>query len=150
MKANPGNLQHTVDLLNIAFNIRHEILSRLDLPHIQCGPEGAEQSPTDTGNHVIKRRWILRASDLASVLFLVEVLDAAMNAEVKRLIKSLQSVPFDAVLRAWQSGFCSYGRWTCQPPSSKSGVANIFNAFSAIVKCGEWTRLLLAERKHQA
>jgi hypothetical protein len=87
MKANPGNLQHTVDLLNIAFNIRHEILSRLDLPHIQCGPEGAEQSPADTGNHVIKRRWILRASDLASVLFLVEMLDSAMNAKVKRFVK---------------------------------------------------------------
>lgn len=27
VKMNPGDLQHTVDLLNIAFYIRHEILS---------------------------------------------------------------------------------------------------------------------------
>ena len=27
MKANPGNLQHTIDVLDVTFNIRHEILS---------------------------------------------------------------------------------------------------------------------------
>ncbi len=91
MKANPGDPQHTVDFLDITFDIRHEILCRLDLPHIQCGPEGAEQSSGDTGNHVIKRRRILRARDLAAVLFLVEVLDAAMNSEVKRLVKPLDA-----------------------------------------------------------
>jgi len=27
MKANPGNLQYTIDVLDVTFNIRHEILS---------------------------------------------------------------------------------------------------------------------------
>lgn len=89
MKTNAGNLQHTVDLLNIAFDIRHEILSRLDVPHIQCGPEGAEQSSGNAGNHMIKRGRILGASDLATILLLVEVLDTTMNAEVKGFVKSL-------------------------------------------------------------
>jgi hypothetical protein len=100
MKANPGNLQYTIDVLDVTFNIRHEILSRLDLPHIQCGPEGAEQSSGDTGNHVIECGWIFGSSDLASVLFLVEVLDAAMNAEVKRLIK-----PVNASRSVWSFVF---------------------------------------------
>lgn len=87
-KMNLRDLQHTVDFLDISFNICHEIFSRLDLPHIQCGSEGAEQSSGDTGNHVIKCGWILGTNDFASVLLLIEVLDTTMNAEVKWFVKS--------------------------------------------------------------
>ena len=41
-------------VLDISLDLGHEVVRRLDLPHVQCGPQGAGQSAGDPGNDVIE------------------------------------------------------------------------------------------------
>ena len=52
----------TVDFSDVTFDRRRKLFSQLDFPHVQCGSERAEQSASDTCNHMVKRGRIFGAS----------------------------------------------------------------------------------------
>jgi len=81
------DLQRAINVFDVAFDISHQIVCRLDLPHIQCGSQGAGQSPSDTSDDVVQCRWILRSGDLPPVFLLVEVFDSAVNTEMQWIIE---------------------------------------------------------------
>src|SRR5262249_50569020 len=80
-----GNPHHAVHVFDVSLDLGHEVVCRLDSPHVQCGPQGAGQSAGDPGDDEIERGGGLRAGDLPPLLLLVEPLDAAVDAEVDRL-----------------------------------------------------------------
>jgi len=88
-QADFSDLENPVHVFNIPFHKRDEIFCGLDFPRFQRGGEGSGESPANAGNHVIQGRWIFRTCDLAAVFLLVEVLDAAVHAEMKRLCEVL-------------------------------------------------------------
>lgn len=86
---NSRNLQHAVHIFDVAFDIGNQILCRIDLPHFQCGTQGAGQSSGDTGDDVIERGGVLRSGHLPAILVLVESFDSTVNSEVDRFIEVL-------------------------------------------------------------
>ena len=84
-QADLGDLENAVDVFNIPFHERDEIVCGLDFPRFQRRGEGSGESPTNAGNHVIEGRGIFRSRDLAAVFLLVEVLDAAVHTEMNGL-----------------------------------------------------------------
>ena len=78
-----------IDVFDVTFDFRHEVFSRCNSPHIQCGPQGASQSTGNTCNHVIQCGGILGARNLSPVLILIEMLDSAVDAKVQWLVKVL-------------------------------------------------------------
>src|SRR5262245_17791262 len=85
VQANLGNAHHAVYVFDVSLDLGHEVVCRLNPPHVQCGSQGAGQSASDPGDDVIEGGGVLRAGDLPPVLLLVEPLDAAVDAEVDRL-----------------------------------------------------------------
>jgi len=88
-EADLGDLENPIHLFNIPFHKGDKIVCGLDFPRFQRGGEGSGESPANAGNHVIQGRWIFRTCDLAAVFLLVEVLDAAVHAEMNRLCEVL-------------------------------------------------------------
>ncbi len=89
MQSNRRDLQNAVHVFNVALDVGRQVFRRLDSPHIQCGREGAGQSPGDAGDHVVQRGRVFRANDLPSVLLLIEAFDSAVDAEVNGLLEVL-------------------------------------------------------------
>lgn len=87
MQPNLRNLQHTVDIFDVAFDLRDKIPGRLDSPRVQRGPQGAGQSPGHASNYVIERRRIFGAADLPAIFLLIEISDAAVNAEMNGFLE---------------------------------------------------------------
>ena len=85
-----GDLEDAVHVLDVPLDSRRQVLSRRHLPHVQCGPQSAEQSPGDPGDDVIQGSRVLGSAYLPPVLLSVEVLDPAVYAEVDRLTEALQ------------------------------------------------------------
>jgi len=88
-QADLGDLENPVPVFNIPFHKRDEVVCGLDFPRFQRGGEGSGESPADAGNHVIEGGRIFRTCDLAAVFLLVEVLDAAVDAEMNGLCEVL-------------------------------------------------------------
>jgi hypothetical protein len=84
-QADLGYFENPVHVLNIPFHKRDEIISGLDFPRFQRSCKGSGESPANSRNDVIQGGRILRTFDFTAVLLLVEVLDAAVDAEVKGL-----------------------------------------------------------------
>jgi len=83
---NPRNPQHVVDRLDIALDIRLDLVSRRRyLAHLQCACQSAEQSTADGADHVVQRgRHLLVRFDA------IERLDPAVDPEPDRLAETLQ------------------------------------------------------------
>jgi hypothetical protein len=62
-----------------------QVFFGLDAPRIQRGRQGAGQSPSDAGDHVVQCGREFGTFDLASVLVLVKFLDATVDPEVDGL-----------------------------------------------------------------
>jgi hypothetical protein len=62
-----------------------QVFFGLDAPRIQRARKGAGQSAAYAGDHIVQCGREFGTFDLASVLFLVEVLDAPVDPEVDRL-----------------------------------------------------------------
>jgi hypothetical protein len=113
-QADFGDLENPVHVFNVPFHKRDEVVCGLDFPRFQRGGEGAGESPTDAGNHVIQGRRIFRTCDLTAVFLLVEVLDPAVHAEMNRLGEVLD---VGRAVRAFKLqdadvacvGYCHYG-----------------------------------------
>jgi hypothetical protein len=88
-EANPGDLHHACHILDVALHVCRQVARRRNPPHIQCGAQSAGQSTGDAGDDVVESGRVFRAGQLAPILILVKVADAAVNAEVDRLRKSL-------------------------------------------------------------
>ena len=136
-ETNRSDLEHTVDVFDIPFHIRREIFSGLDLPHVQCGSEGAEQSAGNSSNHVIESGRIFGARDLSTVLSLVELLDATMNTKVKRFCES-----FNVCGSVWTFVFRDLDS-TCVGDGHDGLLSEVkfdrhSQYFSATVKHGGW------------
>jgi len=84
-----GDLQHALHFLDVAFDISHQVTRRLDLPHVQCGSQGAGQSPGNTSDDVVERGGVFWPRNFPAIFVLIEVLDPAMNAEMERFFEVL-------------------------------------------------------------
>jgi len=84
--SNSRDLQHVVDRLDVALDIRLDLVPRRRyLAHLQCACQGAEQSTADGADHVVQRgRYILLWLDP------VALLDAPVDAEPDRLLEPFQ------------------------------------------------------------
>jgi hypothetical protein len=117
-QADPGDLEKAVRVFNIPFHKRDEIVCRFDFPRFQRGGEGSGESPANAGDHVIEGRRIFRTGDLSAVFLLVEILDAAVNAEMNGLREVLD---VGRAMRAFMLhdtnvAGVGYGHWG--PPNS--------------------------------
>jgi hypothetical protein len=62
-----------------------QVFFGLDAPRIQRARQGAGQSPSDAGDHVVQCGGEFGAFDFAAVFVLVKILDATVDPEVDRL-----------------------------------------------------------------
>jgi len=84
-QADLSDLENPIHVFNIPFHKRDEIVCGLDFPRFQRGGKGPGESPANAGNHVIQGRRIFRTCDHTAVFLLIEVLDAAVHAEMNGL-----------------------------------------------------------------
>ena len=89
----PGDPQHAANVLDVPLDLGREVLGGRHLPHVQCGPQGPGQSPGDPGDDEIERGGVLRPGELPAVLLAVELLDAAVDAEVDGLGEAFPDGP---------------------------------------------------------
>jgi hypothetical protein len=87
-KPDVGNLQDTINIRDVAFNLRNQIPSRLDSPRFQRGCKRAGQSPGHACNHVIKCRRVFIPGELSPVLVSVEIPDSSMDSEMDRAFEA--------------------------------------------------------------
>ena len=84
-----GDPHYPTHVLDVAFDLSRQVAGRRNSPHVQCGTQGSGESASNTRDDVVERGRELRPGQLTSVLILVKMADAAMNAEVDRFRKSL-------------------------------------------------------------
>ena len=119
-QADFGDLENAVNVFNIAFHKRDEIVCHIDSPRFQRSRKGSGESPANAGNHVIKGRRIFRTGDLSTVFLLVEILDAAVNAEMNGLreILDVGRAMRAFMLQDTDVAGVGYGHW--RPPYNSS------------------------------
>ena len=74
--------QDALFLANISFHLGYEVFSGRNSPRIQRGAESAGQSAGNSCDDVIQGGRIFRALDFPSILLLIEILYAPVDAEV--------------------------------------------------------------------
>jgi hypothetical protein len=62
-----------------------QVFFGLDAPRIQRGRQGAGQSPSDAGDHIVQGGREFWAFDLPSVFVLVKIFDAPVDSKVDGL-----------------------------------------------------------------
>ena len=89
LQANPGYLQYSINILDIAFDVGSKISCGLYSPRFQRGTQGARQSPRYARNNVIQSGWILGSSEVTSIFVFVEMRDSAVDSKMERFAKIL-------------------------------------------------------------
>jgi hypothetical protein len=77
--------QDPLDVFDVPLHLGDQDVFGLYTPHLQCGRQGAGQSPPDAGDHIIQGGGIFGTFDLTSILVLVKILDAPVDPEMDRL-----------------------------------------------------------------
>jgi hypothetical protein len=81
-QADLGDLENPVHVFNVPFYEGDEIVGNLYFPRFQRSPKGSGESPGHSGNDMIQGRRVFGALDLTAVFLFVEILDAAVHAEM--------------------------------------------------------------------
>lgn len=79
--------QYTIDVFYIPIDFGPQVFRRVNSPRLQRGTQGSGQSSCNPGHDVIQGGQILWSFDSSPVFFLIEVLYAAMDAEMDRFLE---------------------------------------------------------------